>query len=47
MKVRAPEGQDPAGHMWTIATRIEETTEDQRLERWSKALSQRIDKGST
>ena len=32
--------QDPAGHMWTIATRVEETTEDQRSERWSKILSQ-------
>ena len=31
--------QDPAGHMWTIATRVEETTEDQRQERWSKILS--------
>jgi PhnB protein len=28
--------QDPAGHMWTIATRIEETSEDQRPVRWSK-----------
>ena len=26
---------DPAGHMWTIATRVEETTEDQRRERWT------------
>ena len=32
--------QDPAGHMWTIATRVEETTEDQRSERWSKILSE-------
>jgi PhnB protein len=30
---------DPAGHVWTIATRIEETTEDERQERWSKILS--------
>jgi PhnB protein len=29
---------DPAGHVWTIATRIEETSEDQRRDRWS-ALS--------
>jgi PhnB protein len=28
--------QDAAGHMWTIATRVEETSEDQRRERWSK-----------
>jgi PhnB protein len=26
---------DPSGHVWTIATRIEETTEQQRRERWS------------
>ena len=32
--------QDPAGHMWTIATRVEETTEDQRSQRWSKILSE-------
>src|SRR5260370_38700629 len=31
--------QDPAVHMWTIATRDEETTEDQRRERWSKIMS--------
>jgi PhnB protein len=31
--------QDPAGHMWTIATRVEETTEDQRRQRWSDILS--------
>jgi PhnB protein len=32
--------QDPAGHMWTIATRVEETTEDQRRERWSKTMAE-------
>jgi PhnB protein len=31
--------QDPAGHMWTIATRIEETTEPQRRDRWTEILS--------
>jgi PhnB protein len=31
--------QDPAGHMWTIATRVEQTTEDERRERWSTILS--------
>ena len=30
--------QDPSNHMWTVATRVEETTEDQRRERWSKTL---------
>lgn len=26
---------DPAGHVWTVATRIEETTAEERDERWS------------
>jgi PhnB protein len=26
---------DPSGHVWTVASRIEETTEDQRSKRWS------------
>jgi PhnB protein len=26
---------DPSGHVWTVASRIEETTEDQRKTRWS------------
>jgi PhnB protein len=30
---------DPAGHMWTIATRVEETTEGERRERWSQISS--------
>jgi PhnB protein len=30
---------DPLGHVWTIATRIEVTSEDQRRERWSNRLS--------
>ena len=38
--------QDPAGHMWTIATRLEETTEDQRSERWSKILSEKAGQSS-
>ena len=33
--------RDPAGHMWTIATRVEETSEDQRRERWSSILEQK------
>lgn len=33
-------GQDPSGHMWTIATRVEETTENRRRERWSKIVSE-------
>jgi PhnB protein len=26
---------DPSGHVWTVASRVEETTEEQRSERWS------------
>ena len=34
---------DPSGHVWTIATRIEETTAEERTERWSEILA---DKGN-
>ena len=27
---------DPSGHVWTVASRIEDTTEKQRTERWSE-----------
>jgi PhnB protein len=27
---------DPEGHVWTVATRIEDTSEEQRRDRWSK-----------
>lgn len=30
---------DPAGHVWTVATRIEETTEEQRKERLAKIMA--------
>jgi PhnB protein len=30
---------DPSGHVWTIATRVEETTEAQRQDRWSTIRS--------
>jgi PhnB protein len=30
---------DPAGHVWTIATRVEETTAEERTARWSKSLA--------
>jgi PhnB protein len=29
---------DPAGHVWTVATRIEETTAEERTDRWSDML---------
>ena len=31
---------DPWGHVWTVATRIEETTAQERTERWEKILAQ-------
>ena len=30
---------DPSGHVWIVSTRIEETSEDQRRERWSDIVS--------
>ena len=30
---------DPSGHVWTIATRIEETSEQEREDRWSDILA--------
>jgi PhnB protein len=30
--------QDPSDHVWTIATRVEETSEEQRSGRWSEIL---------
>ena len=29
---------DPAGHVWTVSTRIEETSSEKREERWSKIV---------
>jgi PhnB protein len=26
---------DPSGHVWTVASRLEETTEEQRSQRWA------------
>jgi PhnB protein len=34
---------DPAGHVWTIATRIEETTEKVRSRRWDALLNKQDD----
>jgi PhnB protein len=36
---------DPSGHVWTIATRIEETSEGERQGRWS-AILEKSDLGS-
>lgn len=30
---------DPSGHVWTVATRIEETTTQERTDRWSAILA--------
>jgi PhnB protein len=30
---------DPSGHVWTVAMRIEETTEEERKDRWSSILT--------
>ena len=37
---------DPSGHVWTVASRIEETTEEQRKSRWSTILGElcKVDK---
>lgn len=32
---------DPAGHVWTVASRIEETTAEQRTDRWTKILEKK------
>ena len=34
---------DPAAHVWTVATRREETTEEQRQARWSALLASQRD----
>lgn len=36
---------DPAGHVWTVATRIEETTAAEREARWSDILAGTVDNG--
>lgn len=37
---------DPSGHVWTIATRIEETTEQERKDRWSGIVNESDGAGS-
>lgn len=32
---------DPSGHVWTIATRVEDTSAEQRTERWSAILKKK------
>lgn len=31
---------DPAGHVWTVATRIEQTTAEERTQRWNEILAE-------
>jgi len=31
---------DPAGHVWTVATRVQQTTAEERTQRWSKTLNE-------
>jgi PhnB protein len=32
---------DPSGHVWTVASRIEDTEESERSARWSRVLADR------
>jgi PhnB protein len=32
---------DPAGHVWTVASRIEETTAEERTARWDKIVAEK------
>jgi PhnB protein len=32
---------DPSGHVWTVATRMEQTTATERADRWEKTLAQK------
>ena len=34
---------DPSGHVWTVATRIEETTAQERTDRWSAIVADKGD----
>lgn len=34
---------DPSGHVWTLATRVEETTEAERADRWSRIANAQPD----
>ncbi len=32
---------DPSGHVWTVASRIEETSADERTDRWANILAEK------
>lgn len=38
--------RDPSGHVWTIATRMEETTEEERKDRLSRILAEKASVGA-
>lgn len=31
---------DPAGHVWTVASRVEDTTAEERAARWEKIVAE-------
>lgn len=31
---------DPSGHVWTLATRVEETSAEERNQRWSQVVAE-------
>ena len=37
---------DPSGHVWTVASRIEETTAAERTARWERIRTQAIESAS-
>ena len=36
---------DPSGHVWTIATRVEQTTAEERTNRWDKIMTEGQEQG--
>ncbi len=38
---------DPSGHVWTVATRVEETTAQERTDRWSSIVTDKEPREST
>jgi PhnB protein len=41
---RSARVMDPSGHVWTIASRIEDTSEQQRTERWNHIRREQAEK---
>jgi hypothetical protein len=37
---------DPSGHVWTVASRIEATTAEERTKRWSALLARESKDGT-